>query len=107
MQAWIALAGKHSVPRCRRVMTEAGSTVPRVEGQDEDGKVQACAEHAADAGKDLVDGLGCTCGKCDVREDGEGGRDVPRKPKSVDTYRCVTLRSKGSPKCTGAGRLRW
>ena len=41
-----------------------------------------------------------------VRAGSEAG-EVPRKPVSVDVYRCVTLRKKGSPKCTGAGRPRW
>ena len=40
-----------------------------------------------------------------VREGRDAG-DEPRKPQSVDVYKCVTLRRKGSPKCIGAGRPR-
>ena len=38
---------------------------------------------------------------------GSEAGDVPRKPESVEVYRCVTPRRKGSPKCTGAGRPTW
>jgi len=44
-----------------------------VEGQDEEREELAHTEHAAGAGEDLVDGLGCARGKRDMRERREGG----------------------------------
>ena len=38
---------------------------------------------------------------------GRDAGDEPRKPVSVDVYRCVTRCKNGSPKCIGAGRPRW
>ena len=37
---------------------------------------------------------------------GSDARDESRKPERVEVCRCVTLRKKGSAKCTGAGRPR-
>jgi len=90
--------------------SRTGCAARGVEGENEHGEMWTGTKHTPCGGEHFVDGRGGCVARVVraiwVREGRDAG-NVPRKPQSVEVYRCVTLRRNGSPKCTGAGCPRW